>query len=203
MIPIPEGTKLLCTVSLIEWSDEKNMADGTYIPSSINISLHVTEPGTFKNCIHTHKLHVSADGGNYTDVKQEANKYKKTNRARQMLADYDDLCGNKLRKIPEDKFFNSAYLNRALAGTELIATFGLIPGNDFTSRSGEVLKGRDNNWVKKIEPKPARLQEEDKHIVQRARNQPPAQTHIKKKVVESIREPGSDDNFPFDDDIVF
>jgi len=56
----------------------------------------------------------------------------------------------KLRKIPDNKFTDSIYINQALAGTELIATFGLIEGSNYTSRSGEVLKGRDNNWIKKL-----------------------------------------------------
>ena len=198
---IPDGTKLLCAVESVEWSEEKNMTDGTYIPSSINIMLHVIEKGIYQDRIHTHKLHVDADKGSYTDAKQEAGKFKKTNKARQLLADYDEICGGRLRAIKPENFNNNAHINRALAGVELIATFGLIEGTDYTTRSGEVLKGRDNNWIKKIEPKSKKLQEEDRHIERQARNQTAAQTHIKPKAKPVSREPGSDDDF--NDDIPF
>ena len=196
---IHDGTKLLCAVESVEWSEEKNMTDGTYIPSSINIMLHVIDKGIYQDRIHTHKLHVDADKGSYTNAKQEAGKFKKADRARKLLADYNELCAGKLRKIPDNKFTDSIYINQALAGTELIATFGLIEGSDYTSRSGEVLKGRDNNWIKKIEPKDKKLQEEDRHIERQARNQPAASTHIKPKPVTC--EPVSDDYF--NDDIPF
>jgi len=96
---IPDGTKLLCAVESVEWSNEKNMNDGTYIPSSINVLLHITEPGQYNNRIHTHKLHVDADKGSYTDAKQESGKFKKADRARQLLADYNELCAGNYVKF--------------------------------------------------------------------------------------------------------
>lgn len=158
---IPNNTQLLCCVSGAEWIEQSFLKNGDEIPRHIKIQLHIIQPGEFKDELKDHKLHVDAIDS------------KKADKARKFLAAYDELAGGKLRSLKNPKQIeDSRILHRALAGVELIATFGLIEGNEYTTSDGEVKKGRDNNWVMKIAPKPEKLQEEDKRIMAQKKNQP-------------------------------
>lgn len=161
---IPNNTQLLCCVAGAEWVERSFLKTGEEIPRHIKIQLHIIQPGEFKDELKEHKLHVDALDS------------KRADKARNFLAAYDELAGSKLRSLKNPKQIeDSKILHRALAGVELIATFGLIEGSEYTTSTGEVKKGRDNNWVMKIEPKPAKLQEEDKHIMAQAAKQPQAE----------------------------
>lgn len=155
---IPNNTQLLCCVAGAEWVERSFLKTGEEIPRHIKIQLHIIQPGEFKDELKDHKLHVDALDS------------KKADKARKFLAAYDELAGGKLRSLKNPvQIEDSKILHRALAGVELIATFGLIEGNEYTTNDGTVRKGRDNNWVMKIAPKPVKLQEEDKHILEQAK----------------------------------
>ena len=156
---IPNNTQLLCCVAGAVWVEESTMKSGDVIPRHIKIQLHIVQPGEFKDELKDHKLHVDALDN------------KRADKARKFLAAYDELAGSKLRSLKNPKQIeDSRILHRALAGVELVATFGLIPGEDYVNRDGIAVKGRDNNWVMKIAPKPAKLQEEDKAIIAKEEN---------------------------------
>ena len=160
---IPNNTQLLCCIAGAEWVEQSFLRSGEEIPRHIKIQLHIIQPGEFKDELKDHKLHVDALDS------------KKADKARKFLAAYDELAGGKLRSLKNPvQIEDSKILHRALAGVELIATFGLIEGSEYTTSEGEVRKGRDNNWVMKIAPKTAKLQKEDKRIMAQAAKQPQA-----------------------------
>lgn len=145
---IPDGTQLLCHTLGAKW----NPAD-QYSNKHLEIGLMVTQAGEFKGMTQKHKLHVF-------DSKET-----KADKAKDMLAVYDTLSGGKIKALG-DKAMVDGQINKAIAGIELVVTFGLIEST-YTNRDGVEVESK-NNWVRAIQQKPKNLRDEDEHIERQA-----------------------------------
>ena len=156
---IPDGIKLLCAVASANWKDADQ-----YNEASIDVTLHVIERGEYKDLLKKDNLKV-----NHED-------YDKATKAKTKLLAYDTMGKGLLFKTAKNRSIedDDAILNQALAGVELVATFAVWEMED-KKNPGQMNVG---NWVRKIEPKPKALQEEDKHIEAQAKNQPNAPVSV-------------------------
>lgn len=170
---IPEGTQLQCAIAAAVWAPEDSRN-----AQHVDITLHVTEQGDYRNFKVHHKLHV---------LDPEA---KKRDRSLDMLMAYDENCKGELQKADAagvPLIGNNTLLARALNGGQVVATFDVWETEN--QRTGEMMSG---NWVRAIQPMPKKEQEIAASIEAKAQTQQP---------VETYREPGSDDDFG--DDIDF
>jgi len=130
---IPDGTQLQCAIAGAVWAEKQNK-------KVVLVTLHVTEPGPYRNFKVDHALKVFDD------------KDKTRDAALDMLMTYDTLCKGELAKADaagKSIVDNNPLLARALNGGTLIATFAEweIPNE----KTGEIMTG---NWVRGIAPKP-------------------------------------------------
>jgi len=162
---IPDGTQLQCAIAGAVWAEKQNK-------KVVLVTLHVTEPGTYRNFKVDHALKVFDD------------KDKTRDAALDMLMTYDTLCKGELAKADaagKSIVDNNPLLARALNGGVLIATFAeyefKLKDRETGEETGEVMTG---NWVRGIAPKPG-AREEAKAADVKAESQ-------------GFREPGSDDD---------
>jgi len=174
---IPDGTQLHCSIAGVQWEDA-NRKDNKHII----ITLHVTEPGAYRNFTVAHKLHV------FDKLD------KKRDKAIEMLATYDTLCrGALLKADKEGKAIvdNNTLLARSLNGGNVLATFGVWEMEvDDKDENGMVIGKRTmtGNWVRELKAaKP--VAEEKAEAVELD----------KKAESQGLDEPVDD----YDDDIVF
>lgn len=159
---IPDGTQLQCAIASAVWAEKQ----GNKV---VLITLHVTEPGPYRNFKVDHALKVFDD------------KDKTRDAALDMLMTYDTLCKGELAKLDAaGKSFvdNNPVMARALNGGTLIATFAEWEMEN--NKTGEIMTG---NWVRGIAPKPGAKAE--------------AEVLDKKAESLGIEEPIEDDDIPF------
>jgi len=128
---IPDSTQLRCAIAGAQWEAATANAN-----KHIIVTLHVTEPGAYRNFTVAHKLHVLDDSD------------KKRDKALEMLMTYDTLCRGALLKADrEGKTItdNNPLLARSLNGGNVLATFGVWEMEN--KSTGEVMTG---NWVREI-----------------------------------------------------
>jgi len=132
---IPEGTQLQCAIAGAVWAPAtRNASD------HIVITLHVTEPGPYRNFAVDHKIHV-------LDASD-----KKRDKALDMLMTYDTLCKGELAKADaagKNLMGDNGLLARSLNGGVLVATFAVWEIEN--EKTNEIMSG---NWVRAICAKP-------------------------------------------------
>lgn len=137
---IPDGTQLQCNIAGAVWAPATQNAS-----DHIVITLHVVEPGTYRNFTVDHKIHV-------LDASD-----KKRDKALDMLMTYDTLCKGELAKADaagKNLLGDNGLLARALNGGTLIATFAEWEMEN--NKTGEMMRG---NWVRAICAKPGAKEE--------------------------------------------
>jgi hypothetical protein len=147
---IPSGTQVLCAVAASEWTEQTEYKDPL-----VQITLHVLSKGPYKDFLVKDNLKVY-DGDP-----------KKADKAKAKLMAYDKMAKGLLLKTAragKNIEGDNALLARALNGVEVLATFDEWEMQN--QKTGEMMTG---NWVRKIEPKPKALQEEDKAIEKKAK----------------------------------
>ena len=165
---IPDGTQLHCSIAGVQCENATDRSN-----QHIVVTLHVTEPGPYRNFTVAHKLHVLD------------NSDKKRDKAIEMLATYDTLCRGALLKADKEGkvIMDNMLLARSLNGGNVLATFGVWEMEN--KNTGETMTG---NWVREI--KAAKPVAEEKAE---------AAELDKKAESQGLDEPVDD----YDDDIVF
>jgi len=135
---ILDNTQLHCSIAGVQCEDATDRAN-----QHIVVTLHVTEPGDYRNFTVAHKLHVLDDSD------------KKRDKAIEMLATYDTLCRGALLKADKEgkDIMNNMLLARSLNGGNVLATFGVWEMEvDDKDETGRVIGKRTitGNWVREI-----------------------------------------------------
>lgn len=158
---IPEGTQLHVAIAGATWEEAT-----AYKNKRVEVLLHVVEKGQYKDFIVKDTIKLFDDKASISDKAQEK------------LMTYDTLCKGvilKTARAGKDIEDDNGLLARALNGGELMATFSIWKMEngkwDGVNPDDEFVTG---NWVKSIGPLAKKIQDENKHIEKKAKEQPNA-----------------------------
>ena len=177
---IPEGEELHVEIVAATWEEPT-----TWKNKRIEVQLYVVQPGPYRDFVVKDTIKLFDD------------EIKTVNKARQKLNTYDSLCKGLLRKsmaAGKDIEDDQGVLKRALGGCGLMVTFGIWEMKN--ENTGDT---RTGNMVRKLSALPKNIKQEDKAIINKAKNQPNAPQTDPIKMGTSA--PLSDDEY--DDDIPF
>lgn len=172
---IPNNTKLLCNVAEVTLEPGDTYNDTPKYNEHFLVKHHVVEVGEYKDFIVNHKLHVFDDDA------------KKRDKARETLLVYDKFGNGKIldaikKGKGEEALKNINFIARELCGVGLVSEMNKwempIKFRDDNNELQPALddngqpKMRTGNNVKSIFPKSSHIAQEDKQIIEKAKEQP-------------------------------